>query len=226
MKKTIIAAVVVVLVLAGIYLIGRSPGPSVPSMSDSGLPTPSVVPVVETNTSGKTTQYQNAELGFSVNYPSAWEADNQNTGVTFVMPIDQSQVSTVATLQAAVDVAYGKCAFPPVTTVNDRQTVTAGGNTFNMISMSNNVQGRSYFNRMYSLQHGSICYLFTFTSVALAPESKNLTGSNLTQAQNNNKAIVSTADSDFTNMVKSFTFVQGPAGEDETQAAPAHSPQH
>jgi hypothetical protein len=55
----------------------------------------------------------------------------------------------------------------------------------------------------------------------LAPSSKNLTGSNVTQAQNNNKAIVSTADGDFTAMVKSFAFVSTPAGTDETKASPS-----
>ena len=137
------------------------------------------------------------------------------------MPIDANQVSTVAKLQADITTAPGKCSFPPVTTIKDRGTITVGSNTLNMITMSNSVQGRGYFDRMYSLQQGNICYLFHFASITLAPESKKLSGSNLTQAQNNNKAIVSTADGDFTSMVKSFAFVQGPAGIDESKA-PTH----
>lgn len=227
MKKTIIVVIVVVLVIVGIIIFGRGQSNSgvtnidlTSSNSSSSAP---VIPVTETTkVSNKTSQYQNAELGFSVNYPSAWEADNTNTGVTFIMPIDTTQVSTVAKLQADIAVASGKCAFPPVTTINDRGTLTVGSNTLNMIQMSNSVQGRGYFDRMYSLQQGNVCYIFHFASITLSPESKNLAGSNLTQAQNNNKAIVTTSDGDFTNMVKSFAFVQGPAGVDETKAAPAH----
>jgi len=43
-----------------------------------------------------------------------------------------------------------------------------------------------------------------------------LTGSNLTQAQNNNKAMVKTADADFMAMVKSFSFVAAAQGKDES----------
>jgi hypothetical protein len=86
--------------------------------------------------------------------------------------------------------------------------------------MSNTVQGRNYFNRMYSLEKAGICYIFAFSSIAQSPTVKNLTGSNLTQAQNNNKAIVNTADLAFTDMVKTFAFVTGPAGKDETTVVP------
>ena len=86
--------------------------------------------------------------------------------------------------------------------------------------MSNTVQGRGYFNRMYSLQKGDVCYMFSFASITLAASSKNLTGSNATQAQNNNKAIINTADGAFTAMVKSFAFITTPAGTDETTASP------
>jgi hypothetical protein len=48
-----------------------------------------------------------------------------------------------------------------------------------------------------------------------------LTGSQVTQAENNNKAIVNTDDTDFTNMVKSFAYVVLPQGTDETKASPA-----
>jgi hypothetical protein len=93
-----------------------------------------------------------------------------------------------------------------------------GDKTFDMISMSNTVKGINYFNRMYSLQKGDVCYMFSFASITQATSSKNLTGSNATQAQNNNKAITATADAAFTDMVKSFQFVTGPQGVDETKA--------
>ena len=71
---------------------------------------------------------------------------------------------------------------------------------------------------MYSLQKGDVCYMFSFASITKALSSGNLTGSNATQAQNNNKAIINTADGAFTAMVKSFAFVTPPAGVDETKA--------
>jgi hypothetical protein len=74
---------------------------------------------------------------------------------------------------------------------------------------------------MYSLQKGDICYMLSFASITLAPASKNLTGGEATQAQNNNKAIVNSADEAFIEMVKSFSFVVAPTGTDETKAAPA-----
>ena len=177
------------------------------------------LPVSETTkVSGSLSKYQNAELGFAVSYPSEWEKEETSTGVQFIAPIDQTQVSTVAKLESDITISPGKCSFPPVTTVTERKTVTIATLPFNMISMSNSVQGRSYFNRMYSLDHGGVCYLFAYSYIALSPESKNLTGSNLTQAQNNNKAIMKTVDDAFTAMVKTFVFVAPPKGEDETQA--------
>lgn len=59
--------------------------------------------------------------------------------------------------------------------------------------------------------------MFTFSSITLDPASKNLTGSNITQAQNNNKAIVTSSDVAFTDMVKSFGFVATAQGIDETK---------
>jgi len=219
-KSSIVTIIVILVIIAGIVWFGRNSGNGGQSENPGGSPTP-VAAVENTKVSSKTSKYENDELGFSVNYPTAWEADNTNSGVTFIIPIDQSQVSTVAKLQADITILSAKCAFPPVTTVKERQTVAVGAMNFSMISMANTVQGRDYFNRMYSLQSGNICYLFTFSAITLSPESKGLTGSNVTQAQNNNKAIVSTADGAFSDMVKSFAFVQAPQGKDETQVNPA-----
>lgn len=225
MKKSTISVVIIVIliVIAGLVWYTKSnPSTSMTSPTTGGATTTASVPVTETTkVSSNTSEYQNAELGFSVKYPSAWEREDTSSGVTFIMPIDKNQVSTIATLDTDIQVVSGKCSFPPVTTIKDRSTITAGGNSFSMISMTNSVQGRDYFDRMYSLQSGNVCYLFHFRSITLPASSKNLTGSQATQAQNNNKAIVNSADAQFTDMVKTFAFVTGPAGEDETQAAPA-----
>jgi hypothetical protein len=223
-----IVVIVVIIVIGAIVWSGKgSSGQSAPIGVQNPLGTAagnSTTPLPASETtkvSSSLSQYQNAELGISLKYPSTWEREETDSGVQFIMPIDQTQVSTVAKLEADVTVSSGKCAFPPVTTVSDRETVAVGTMSLDMISMSNSVQGRSYFNRMYSYQNGGTCVLFAFSYIALSPDDKGLTGSNLTQAQNNNKAIQSTADTDFTSMVKTFALVAPPAGESETQASPA-----
>ncbi len=226
LRNIVLGIIALIIVVAGIVWYGGRT-PDAPSM---GVLNPldqvkgnstAALPVSETTKiSSSVSKYQNAELGFAVSYPSTWEKEEVTTGVQFIAPIDKTQVSTVAKLESDIMVSGSKCAFPPVTTVNERKTVTVGTLSFNMISMSNSVQGRSYFNRMYSLDKDNVCYLFAFSYIALSPESKNLTGSNLTQAQNNNKAILKTADDDFTAMVKTFTFVAPPKGQDETTQSP------
>ena len=137
------------------------------------------------------------------------------------MPIDQAQVSTVAKLESDVIISGGKCAFPPVTTVKDRGTLAVGNLTMDMISIANTVQGRAYFNRMYSLQSGSTCYLFTFSYIALDPATKGLTGSNITQAQNNNKAIMTTADAAFHRHGQDFRVRHDSGWRERDAASPA-----
>lgn len=211
--------IVIILVIIGIVWYSKSGSTPAPDTNNTPTEQTTSAPVTETQkVSSALSEFKNAELGFSVKYPTAWEAAQGDVSVSFVMPIDTKQVSTVAKLQADVSVSPGKCSFPPVTTVKERTTAKLGDKSFSMISMSNNVQGRTYFNRMYSIEKDSICYTFAFASITLSPASKNLTGSNLTQAQNNNKAIVDSADKEFTTMVKSFEFVTGPQGIDETKA--------
>ncbi len=227
-KSTVTIVIIIIIIIVGIVIFGRSGGPASPitggditgNLSSTTIPSAPVAVSETTKVSSKVSAYENDELGFSIKYPTSWEKSETSNGISLIMPIDQSQVSTVAKLQADITVSSGKCSFPPVTTVRDRGTLTAGSNSLNMISMSNTVQGRTYFNRMYSLEKSGICYIFAFSSIAQSPTVKNLTGSNLTQAQNNNKAIVNTADTAFTDMVKTFAFVTGPAGRDETQVVP------
>ncbi len=221
-QSKIIASVLIVIAIIVIIIISLSGSKGQPS--ENGLTTsddnstPSVSQT--TKVSSSLSEYHNAELGFALKYPSEWEKEEGNAGVTLIIPVDSSQVSTVQPLQIAVQVISGTCAFPPVTTIKDRASVTYGANTFNMISMSNTVQGRAYFNRMYSLQQGDVCYMFSFASISLNPSTKGLTGSNITQAQNNNKAITNAADTAFTEMVKTFAFVAGPQGQDESTVSP------
>jgi len=226
-SRNIIIGVIVIIVIIVIGFVLRSQQSPAPVSTD-GVSAPTsvaqpgtAVAVSETTkVSSSLSEYQNAELGFSVKYPSGWEKEETNAGVAFVIPIDQSQVSTVATLGANIQAFSGTCAFPPVTTIQSRDTIQVGSETFDAITMSNTVQGRDYFNHMYSLQQGDICYIFSFASITLSPVSKGLTGSNVIQAQNNNKAITTSADSDFTAVVKSFGVVTTPAGQDESTVSP------
>lgn len=225
--KNIVIGTIVVIVLVVVGMVLRSKG-TTPSGNGSDVSAPTseaqpgtVVAVSETTkVSASLSEYQNAELGFSVKYPSAWEKEEANAGVNFIIPIDKTQVSTVKTLQANVQAFSGTCAFPPVTTVKSRDTVKVGTNTFNMIAMNNTVKSLTYTNRMYSLQQGAVCYIFSFAAISADPSTTGMTGSNAIQAQNNNKAITTTADADFTSMVKSFAIVTTPAGKDEGTVAP------
>ena len=221
MKKSTLSTIIVIVIIIIVGIVWYSSSshstPTIPPFNANGSSTP-VASTATVKVSDNLTSYQNAELGFSLQYPTAWEKDETNAGPIFIMPIDKTQVSTVAKLEADIGIVSGKCSFPPVTTIQDHGTLQSGSNTFNMISISNTVQGRGYFNRMYSLQNGDVCYIFTFSSITLAPDTKGLTGSNVTQAQNNNKAIINMADSAFTDMVKSFTFIPSATGIDETKA--------
>lgn len=223
MKKSII--IVVVIVIIGLIIWGVTRDKDTTGKVSTETPAASEAtvsaPVSETTkVSDKLSEYKNEELGFSVKYPSAWESTPSETGVTFVVPVGKAETNTIGKLESKVMVISGKCSFPPVTTVKDRSTLKSGDLSFSMISMSNSVQGRSYFDRMYSLQRDSICYIFSFSSITLSPASKGFKGSEATQMTNNNKALVDAADASFTTMVKSFGYVVGAAGKSETDVVP------
>jgi len=217
-SNLIIALVVIILVIIAIVWYGKTPSNNNTGNENTASNEPVVASSETKKISNSISEYQNSELGFSVKYPTAWEKEEVGSGVNFVIPVGKDQVTTIGNLQGIVQVQGGNCEFPPVTTVKDRNTMKVGDYTFNTISMTNTVQGRNYFNRMYSLKTNGACYMFSFASITLPPSAKKLTGSAATQAQNNNKAIIETADKDFTEVVKSFAVVVGPQGIDETKA--------
>lgn len=218
MKKPLI--ILVVLIVLGLAVWGfKGKGTAPEQVAD--LPATAPASVSETTkASDKLTLYKNEELGFSVKYPSSWEAGVSDSGVTFVIPAPKGSSNTLKKLEAVIVLTSGKCAFPPVTTVKDRGTMKNGDLTFNTISIANSVQGTNYSDRMYSLQKDNVCYNFNFSSITISPASKGVKGSEATQITNNNKAIVEAADKAFTEVVKSFTFITGAAGTDETQVVP------
>ncbi len=202
------------------WKVKNSPAPETTKEDNANVPTSETIKVSE-----KLSEYKNDELGFSVKYPTNWVKFDSASNVTFDGLVNEKTgptdvKNTIGKLEASVDVVSGKCAFPPVTTVKERDTIKVGDLSFNMISIANTVQNRSYFNRMYSLQKDSICYFFSFSAITSSPASKGYTGETAQTVGARNKTLVDTADSQFKDMVKSFAFVVGPAGQDETKVSP------
>lgn len=222
MKKILITVVLLVIIGGVVWKFKDSTVNVIPdyetasSTDQTSIPTSQTVKVTE-----KLSEYKNDELGFSIKYPTTWERGESPANVTFVIPTDSTKdKNTIGNLQAKVDVITGKCTFPPVTTINERDILKVDSMAFNMISIANTLQGRNYFNRMYSLQKDSICYFFTFSSIVLSPTSKGFAGAEAQKVGSQNKTLVDTADTQFKDMIKSFKFVVGPVGQDEAKVSP------
>lgn len=217
MKKILTILIVLVIIGAVIWKFGSSNGTPNPVTDDTtSVPTSQTVVV-----SDKLSEYKNDELGFSVKYPTSWEKLESPSNVTFSIPtLDEKEKNTIGKLESKIDIISGNCTFPPVTTIKERSTLKVKDMTFNMISLSNTVQGRNYFNRMYSLQKDSVCYFLTFSAITLSPTSKGYTGAEAQKIGARNLTLVDTADSQFKDMVKSFSFVVGPEGKDEGTISP------
>jgi hypothetical protein len=217
MKKILTILIVLIIIGAVIWKFGSSGVTPTPTAEDTTpLPTSQTVVV-----SDKLSEYKNDELGFSVKYPTSWERLESPSNVTFSIPTSDDNVkNTIGKLEAKIDIISGNCTFPPVTTIKERSTLKVKDLTFNMISLSNTVQGRSYFNRMYSLQKDSVCYFLTFSAITLSPTNKGYTGAEAQKVGARNLSLVDTADSQFKGMVKSFGFVVGPEGKDEGTISP------
>ncbi|MEK7464015.1 MAG: hypothetical protein AAB610_02780 [Patescibacteria group bacterium] len=222
MKKIIVLVVIVAIIGAVAWKFTSSNrGLSNDNQNTSEQDEPKVPTSQTVKISDKLSEYKNDELGFSVKYPTAWERGEAANNVTFSMITDSTkEKNTIGNLQAKIDILSSKCAFPPVTTVKERDVLKVDDRSFNMISIANTVQGRNYFSRMYSLQKDSICYFFTFTSVVLSPTSKGFVGADAQAVGARNTMLVDTADAQFKDMIKSFKFVVGPAGQDETKVSP------
>ena len=219
MKKSITIIVILVIIGLVVWAFGGNKTPKTPE--DNTPPTTSSAPVSETTkVSDKLSEYKNEELGFSVKYPSTWEAGVSDTVISFVVPTGKPDTNTIRKLESKIAVTSGKCSFPPVTTVKERSTLKRDALSFNMILISNSVQGNNYLDRMYSLQKENICYNLTLSSITTNPSNKGIKGSEATQLTNNNKAIIEATDQAFINMVKSFAYVVGAQGQDETQVVP------
>lgn len=220
MKK--ILFVVIIVIVAGVaWRMNSTPSSDNSSVIPKETETVSVPSSQTVKVSEKLSEYKNDELGFSVKYPTTWEKLESSSNVTFVIPLgSDKEKNTVSKIETKIDVSSGSCAFPLVTTVKERNTLKVGDLSFNMISLSNTIQGRSFFNRMYSLQKDSICYYFTLGAITSSPSSKGYTGADAQKVGARNTAIIDSIDNQFKDMVKSFAFVVGPAGQDESKVSP------
>ncbi len=219
MKKSIL--IIIVLIIIG-AIIWKANGPSVPKeIPIEKTETPSAPSSETVKVSDKLLEYKNNELGFAVKYPTSWEKLESASNITFNIPVgNSSEKNTVSKIEAKIDISSASCTFPLVTTVKERNTLKVGDSTLNMISISNTLQGKTFFNRMYSLQKGSVCYYFTFGAITSSPSSKGYTGADAQKVGSRNTSIIDTADSQFKDMVKSFVFIESPAGQDEATVAP------
>jgi len=68
-------------------------------------------------------------------------------------------------------------------TIKDKGTMNVGNLTFNTVSMQNSVDGRGYFDQLYSLQKGNVCYMFTFVSVTLSDNKRVFSTSDVSKNQ-------------------------------------------
>jgi hypothetical protein len=221
MKKILIPIIIIIIAGLVIWRLNSPAGGLLGGGNENASSTESVPTSQTTLVSTKISEYVNGELGFSVKYPTVWEIGESPANVTFIIPKgDGKEKNTIGNLEAKIDVVSAKCAFPPVTTVSERDTVMVGDLPFNMISIANTIQGRNYFSRLFSLQKGSICYYFTFSSIALSPSSQGIPAADAQKVGATNKSIIDAADTQFKDMVKSFKFVEGPEGQDETQVSP------
>jgi hypothetical protein len=221
MKKsnTLVISVIIIVIIILIAIFALTKHSSAPSASITPAAAAAALagnnaPTVSTSTtqtvavSGSLSKYQNDELGFTVQYPTAWAVAESPAGPLFTIPLP-SRTTAISTLGASIYFASGKCAFPPVasSSIQQNTTVTAGGLSYKMISVKTASSGLGYFDRMYTLQQGTaqspVCYIFSFASVTSSTNA-------------NNQSIISAADGAFTAMVKSFAFVTGPAGDSET----------
>jgi hypothetical protein len=222
MKKQYIlwAVIILAVIIIGGVLIARNH-----STNSSGTATPAnsssyISPTQTTKLSSSLSEFKNQELGFSVKYPSGWQVETAPAGATFLIP-DQFPETAIGTLDATIQVLPGTCAFPPVVTVKDKGTINAGDLSFDTISIENSVEGRGYFDHLYSLQKGNVCYMFVFESVTLNPTTKGFSTSDVTKIDANNQSHITDADAAFEDVVKSFAFVAPAVGQPETSYHPA-----
>lgn len=227
MKKILIIVIILAIVGVVYYKVNDSKvvvnnGTDSTSNTSTDVDNNVSVPTSQTvKVSDKLSEYKNDELGFSVKYPTTWEKLESASNITFTIPLsNETERNTVNKVEAKIDISSGACTFPPVTTVKERNTVKVNDLSFNMISLSNTLQGKTFFNRMYSLQKDSVCYYFTLGAITSSPSSKGYTGADAQKVGARNKAIVDTADTQFKDMIKTFAFVVGSVGQDETKVSP------
>jgi len=219
-QKIIWSVIAIIIIIGIIIFISRGSGSNSSngttnnsnSATTGGNPVTTVIPSTPVGqvatVSATTKSYQNPELGFSVDYPTAWGLTDSDNGPTFTMPTSGN--SGIYTLQAQIYFVPGTCAFPQIatSTIVSRSTVAVGNLSFKMIKVATTAHAQSYLDEMYTLSQGTTadpsCYVFSFASTAAVPVSAA------------NQSIINNAATAFSTMVKSYAVVVGPAGQSES----------
>jgi hypothetical protein len=215
-QKIVWSIIAIVIIIVIIVLVSRGSGSNSQTASTTagsiGTAATTVIPSTPVGqvaaVSATTKSYQNPELGFSVDYPTAWGLTDSDNGPTFTMPTSGN--AGIYTLQAQIYFVPGTCAFPQVatSTIVGRSTVTVGNLSFKMIKVATTAHAQSYLDEMYTLPQGTTaapsCYVFSFASTAAVPVSAA------------NQSIITAAATAFDTMVKSYAVVTGPAGQSES----------
>ena len=232
----VVAVIVIILIVVFVSRGSSAPsttnnqttGNTVTTLNGNTAPTAPIASTVVEQVSSGVKKYQNDELGFSVNYPSAWKVEDAADGPLFTMPLTAASTAaaggktTLLTLEASIYFVPGNCAFPAVATssITGRSTVTAGNLQFKMIKVATTVKALSYYDEMYTLQQGTAsapsCYVFSFASIAASPASKKIAAADTAAVTANNQSLITKASEDFLAMVKTFAVVTTADGQSET----------
>ena len=198
-KNTLIAVgIIIVVIIIAIFAFGHKRAVPGGPLENLASELPGTV-ASTTKVSSTLTKYENDELGFTVTYPNAWSLVDEASGPSFIIPAraaGETSVSPFASIEASIGFS-GTCSIKG-------SAVKVGALSFIATTSTQTVRGKTNFKHIYSLSQDGVCYLFTLDSAV---------DSSIASAH---QPIITAADQSFTDMVKSFAPVIGPAGDSET----------
>ncbi len=199
-KKAIIGAVIIIaVIIIALFAFGHKRAPQGGPLENLASELPGTV-ASTTKVSSTLTKYENDELGFTVTYPNAWSLVDEAAGPSFIIPAraaGETSASPFASIEASIGFKGGTCTIKG-------STVKVGALSFVATTSTQVAKGKTNFKHVYSLSQDGVCYLFTLDSSV---------DSSIASAH---QPIITAADQSFTDMIKSFAPVVGPAGDSET----------
>jgi hypothetical protein len=201
MKKNtlVIVGIIIVAIIIIVFAFGHkktAPGAGLENLASE---LPSTI-ASTTKVSSTLTKYENDELGFTVTYPSAWSLVDAASGPSFIIPAraaGETSASPFASIESSIGFKGGAC------TVKGT-SLKVGALSFVSTTTTQTNKGKTNFKHVYALSQDGVCYLFTLDS---AVDTTIATA---------HQPIITAADQAFTDAVKSFAPVTGPAGDSET----------